>query len=189
MEPPPPADPALVLRAALRSLPVSDPLGFVWTVSTRRVFPFDSAEQAAGALIALVADGPSSGVHAAAEAIELAYAHEAGYLRAVHARVALAWRGASPIQRLCLDRLAAAADLAAARVELGDPPFFLLLWLLGVSRPPSCHPAFAHALTDSQVTLAQLDDARATLTRRSPGTLALIELDLRAVRRLLAARA
>lgn len=167
---------------------MSDPLGFVWTVSTRRDLPFDSTAQAAAAILALFDDGPTSRAHGVGEAVELAYDHDAAYLRAVRARLALAWTAPTVLQRLCLERLASAADIAAVRSELGDPPCFLLLWLLGLSRPPSCHPGFAQSLADTKVSVSQLDAARDLLAARSPATLALIELDFRAVRRLLVAR-
>lgn len=179
-----PAPPELVLAALKGALPVSDPSGFAWTITTYRDHPEGSAEQLAHALIQRFSRGSASQASALAELVS-GHRRDAATLRAVHARLVLAWPKPGPVHARYLAGYAALIELVEARDSLGEPSFRMLLWLLNPARPHVCDPRFADALTGAMLDSAGLEAAIPTLAAKVPKTLALIEPDLGATRRLI----
>jgi hypothetical protein len=176
------------MSACRRCPPASDPRGFAWTLTTRRGVPAGSAAEGASAVLALLNDGPTSELHAIATAVQLAHHFDAPTIAAVRARISLSFPSPDPLQALCLDRLAAAEELAALRPELGDPPFYLLLWLIDPTRPHRSHPVFRGSVQVCKLSGEELDACLDAHGRRLTATLRAVAADLPAVRRHLASR-
>lgn len=183
--PAPPAPPELVLAALRGALPVSDPSGFTWTITTHRAHPAGSAEQIAQVVITRFSRGSTSQTSALAELVSAHRALNPATLRAVQARLALAWPRPGPVQGRYLAAYAALIELVEAQQSLGVPLFRLLLWLVNPGRPHTCDPRFAEALSGSLLDSAGLEAAIPSLHTRVPKTAALIEPELAATRRLI----
>lgn len=124
-------------------------------------------------MLALLNDGPTSELHAIAIAVQLAHHFDAPTIAAVRARISLSFPSPDPVQALCLERLAGAGELAALRPEFGDPPFFLLLWLLDPTRPHRSHPVFGTSVSDCKLSREEFDaclDAHRSRLTATPGT-------------------
>ncbi|GDX79668.1 hypothetical protein LBMAG42_14790 [Deltaproteobacteria bacterium] len=180
-----PAPPELVLAALGSAPPVADPSGFAWQITTYRDHPQGSAEQISASVIARFSRGHTSQWSTLAELVSGHRSRDVATLRAVHARLSLAWLKPGPLHARYLTVYAALIELVEAHDSLGEPLHRMLLWLLDPSRPHACDPRFAEALAGSLQDSAGLEAAIPTLGARVPKTLALIEPELAATRRLI----